>query len=85
MPLKKKAPARRKAPVRKTMAAPGPMAAKDVRANYKKRKKAEVQTWFIECIGARPKAGLFAKTYGKKSGVYGNPERIVVVYGIPKT
>ena len=84
MPVKKKTPARRKAPVRKTMAAPGPMAAKDVRANYKQRKKAEVQAWFIECMGTRPKAGLFAKTYGKKSGVYGNPERIVVVYGMGK-
>ena len=84
MPVKKKTPARRKAPVRKTMAAPGPMAAKDVRVDYKKRQKQAVQTWYKECIGTRPIAGLFAMTFRKKSGVYGNPELLVAVYRLPK-
>jgi hypothetical protein len=83
MPLKKKTT--RKAPVRRTtMAAPGPMAAKNTIVDYKKRKRQEVQTWYKECVGTRPTAGLFAITFRKKSGVYGNPELLVAVYRLPK-
>jgi len=84
MPVKKKAPARRKAPVKKTMAAPGPMAAKDVRLEYKKRKKFEVQAWYQDCLSGKKDRRFFAITFGKKSGIYGNPERLVVVYSLDK-
>jgi hypothetical protein len=35
-------------------------------------------------VGTRPTAGLFAITFRKKSGVYGNPELLVAVYRLPK-
>lgn len=52
--------------------------------DFKKRKKQEVQAWYKECVGTRPTAGLFAMTFGKKPGVYGNPDLLVAVYRLPK-
>jgi hypothetical protein len=52
--------------------------------DYAKRKKAEVQRWYKDCVGDRPIAGLLALTFDKKSGVYGNPEILIVIYRLPK-
>ena len=68
---------------------PGQMlGAKTVKAvtpqDYAKRKKAEVQRWYKDCVGDRPIAGLLALTFDKKAGVYGNPEILIVIYRLPK-